>query len=91
MQSPQKAKDLTFKAPGGQLHGRAGRRCVLEDGAHTGHGQQCSSAGQQSTAFAEQHAYLAAGERVLLQCLRVNPSGIEARTTLMYNLTAQNR
>ena len=34
---------------------------------------------------------LAAGERVLLQCLHINPSGIEARTTLMYNLAAQNR
>lgn len=39
----QKAKDLTYKAPGGQLHGRAGRRCVLEDGAYPVHGQQCSS------------------------------------------------
>ncbi|KAK9829146.1 hypothetical protein WJX72_004155 [[Myrmecia] bisecta] len=29
---PQKAQHCTFEHPTGQLHGRAGRRCVLEDG-----------------------------------------------------------
>ncbi|CAL8471504.1 g11046 [Coccomyxa elongata] len=58
----QKAKDYTLRHPEGQLHGRRGRRCVLED-----------------------------GERLLLLCLDIRPSCIEARNVLMQNLILQNR
>ncbi|KAK9918735.1 hypothetical protein WJX75_006412 [Coccomyxa subellipsoidea] len=58
----QKAKAYTLKHPEGQLHGRRGRRCVLED-----------------------------GERLLLLCLDLRPSCIEARMLLMQNLITQNR
>lgn len=84
----QKARDLTFRAPAGQLHGRAGRRCILEDGVRgLQKAQQCC--GLTSYKWDSMHA--CAGERVLLQCLNLRPADIEARTVLMQNLIEQNR